>query len=109
MISPSSPINIWPHHFDTGTYHPLSETGSIGTGFAVADTIVNEPYFYIYGWAKDKTIDYASAPDLPFGEWKTGSWKGAIMPLSTVTRLPNLKDDLKIFFASTSEFFKGNI
>ena len=109
MISPPSPINIWPHHFDTGTYHPLGDTGAIGTGFAVADTIVNEPYFYIYGWAKDGTIDYASAPDLSFGEWKTGSWQGAIMPLSTVAKLPNLKADLTTFFEKTSQFLTKEV
>jgi hypothetical protein len=114
IITPPSAINIWPHHFDTGTYHVLKtgakgDTASVGCGFAIADTVVNEPYFYIYGWVKDATIDFDNAPDLTFGEWKTGDWKGAVLPLSVVKKLPNLNADLEAFFATTFRFFKSKI
>lgn len=114
IITPPSAINIWPHHFDTGTYHVLKtgadgDTASAGCGFAIADTVVNEPYFYIYGWVKDVTIDFGNAPDLPYGEWKTEGWKGAVLPLSVVKNLPDLKADLEAFFAVTFGFFKGEI
>jgi len=112
LISPSSPINIWPHHFDTGTYHVLKTEqnqgiASIGCGFAVADTVSPEPYFYIYGWAKNKEINFDKAPKLTFGAWKTGNWKGAILPLSTVLSMSNQKEDLTTFFETTISFFKA--
>ncbi len=114
IVSPPSPVNIWPHHFDTGTYHILTtgnegDSAAIGCGFAVADTIVSEPYFYIYGWSKDKSIHFEATPDLLFGEWKKGNWKGAVLPLSTVLALPDVKADLKSFFEVTVQFYKNEM
>ena len=87
-IGIDSEINIWPHHFDTGTYYGLHKTDgvidrSIGAGLGVADSIVPEPYLYIYGWNKDASINYANAPDLGPGRWISGAWEGAILPSSS--------------------------
>lgn len=84
----ASEVNIWPHHFDTGTYYVVHKTDgdvdrSIGAGLAVADSMVPEPYFYIYGWDKDAVIDYSEAPDLGAGKWITGGWEGAVLPSSS--------------------------
>jgi len=62
LNSIQSEINIWPHHFDTGVYYPISKVNgetiqSIGAGLAVADALIAEPYFYMYGWTKDGTIE----------------------------------------------------
>src|SRR5690606_19156685 len=48
-VNSKSDINIWPHHFDTGTYYEIHETDgatdrSIGAGFNPADDMVSEPY-----------------------------------------------------------------
>jgi hypothetical protein len=86
-IGAPSDINIWPHHFDTGTYHVLHETNgegdrSIGAGFNPSDVMVSEPYFYIYGWYKDSNLDYADKPELVNGKWITNNWKGAVLPIT---------------------------
>lgn len=55
----ASEVRVWPHHFDTGLYIPVSkdESGndiqSIGLGLAIADAYVSEPYFYINHWSKE--------------------------------------------------------
>lgn len=115
LLQPVSPVNIWPHHFDTGTYHVLEkdaegDSGSIGTGFGMADGMVDEPYFYIYGWAKNKDIDYSKVPSLKHGEWKmTEHWKGAILPLSNALNLFDLPTAMQDFFATTSRFLREEI
>lgn len=115
LVKPVSPVNIWPHHFDTGTYHVLEkdaegDSGSIGTGFAMADGMVDEPYFYIYGWVKNKDIDYSNVPALKQGEWKiTEHWKGAILPLSSALNLSDLPTAMQDFFALSSRFLQEEI
>ncbi len=77
-------IRIWPHHFDTGVYYPFkyddgSEIQSVGAGLAIADTMIPEPYYYIYGWSKTGDIDYTRTPALEKGKWLTDGWKGAVL------------------------------
>ena len=50
-------IRVWPHHFDTGTILPLHSnsrgeiTRSVGMGWAIPDSMVNEPYYYLSAWS----------------------------------------------------------
>lgn len=83
-----SEIRIWPHHFDTGVYYSITgDTQAIGAGMAIADTLMAEPYYYIYAWSKDTELDYSAAPDLGKGKWLTGTWKGAVLPISSISNL----------------------
>lgn len=96
----NSEINIWPHHFDTGVYYPISEANgetvqSIGAGFGIADSMINEPYFYLYGWTKEGSIDYRKAPKLENGEWLTESWQGAVLKASDAQNIESINDFLK--------------
>lgn len=105
-----SEINIWPHHFDTGVYYPLTQinsetTQSIGAGLAIADSMINEPYFYIYGWSKKGGIDYTVAPKLIRGHWITDGWEGAVLPLSDVTG----QNGINSFFESSYTFLKTQL
>lgn len=85
-----SPILIWPHHFDTGTHYTYAseegtETRGMGAGLAIADSMIDEPYFYLYGHRNDKNIDYKHAPDLSWGKWLlTDQWQGAVLPVSAL-------------------------
>lgn len=90
--STASNVRVWPHHFDTGTYIPLEfndnkeAMNSIGLGFAVADSYVPEPYFYINHWAKEENIDYSNLPGLDgSGRWNQKDWVGAVLPVSSLT------------------------
>ena len=107
-----SDINIWPHHFDTGTYYMLHETNgegdrSIGAGLGVADSMVPEPYFYIYGWHKDQKLDYSIAPSLGDGNWITENWEGAVLPISALGENP--LESVNQFYRTTSTFLKTKL
>ncbi len=87
----ASEIRTWPHHFDTATYIPLrvdeqgNETHSIGLGFAIPDTTVNEPYFYINVWTADGLFEVKNPEKLKgHGEWVQQGWKGAYLRLSSI-------------------------
>lgn len=87
-------IRIWPHHFDTGIYVEVKDKIGVGFGWAMADDMVGEPYFYfsVYG-LKDHTIDYSTVATLSRGKWILGEqWNGAVLPFGDVT-----KSDLSSF------------
>lgn len=101
----TSEINIWPHHFDTGVYYSVTEvnnetTQSIGAGLAIADAMVNEPYFYLYGWTKEGKLEYNNAPDLGSGNWLTQGWQGAVLNVSNFNTL----EEVNSFFKSSYKF-----
>ena len=105
-----SDINIWPHHFDTGTYYELHKTDgttdrSIGAGFNPADGMISEPYYYIYGWYKDNKIDYSDKPELENGKWIVNDWKGAVLPISEVNDQSTVDD----FYKNTSTYLKNKL
>jgi len=109
-VEAPSDINIWPHHFDTGTYYELHKTDgttdrSIGAGFNPADGMVDEPYFYIYGWYKDNEIDYSDKPALENGKWIVDDWKGAVLPITEVKDQSTADD----FYKNTSFFLKEKL
>lgn len=95
----SSEIRIWPHHFDTGVYYPIkADSHAIGAGMAMADTLQPEPYYYMYGWVKNREIDFNQVPDLDKGQWLIdGDWKGAVLPVSELKNLENLQEVNKFF------------
>ena len=85
----ASHIRIWPHHFDTGTFIPVNNkkgtmTASIGLGLAVADDMVNEPYFYVNHWLEKPLEKYPELPAPSKGKWIINGWKGSVLPLSAV-------------------------
>lgn len=105
-----SEINIWPHHFDTGVYYPITTSNgetiqSIGVGLAIADAMIGEPYFYIFGWTKEGTINYKNAPELEDGQWLTEGWQGAVMKASNISSEKQVSDFLKQAF----DFLKNEL
>jgi hypothetical protein len=52
-------VSIWPHHFDNGGLLPLSHnkkgkiSSSIGIGWAVPDSMIDEPCFYLSFWSEE--------------------------------------------------------
>ncbi|ADB38546.1 hypothetical protein [Spirosoma linguale] len=88
----TSDVRIWPHHFDTGVYYSFpdesgNEQAAIWAGYAIADAVCPEPYFYISGYSRRQPIDFNTAPPLPAGEWIVRpDWQGACLPVSSVTQ-----------------------
>ncbi|MCB0637174.1 MAG: hypothetical protein KDC54_11180, partial [Lewinella sp.] len=59
-------------------------TKSIGLGLAIPDGLTDGFYYYISPWQSSGEVDIRDLPPLPAGEWRTGDWTGAILPLSTL-------------------------
>lgn len=107
-----SKILVWPHHFDsgvlihTGLMHNKQHEGTIGLGLAIADGMINEPYFYVNQWSA-KGIKYPKKlPALPAGEWSYGKWKGAYLTLSELIKEKSNEKQFKragAFFSSAIE------
>jgi len=110
-------VRIWPHHFDSGGLIPLEYDEneklirSIGVGFAIPDSMVNEPYFYLSYWSADPN-DSLESPT-PFkgkGTWKTPQWPGAILPLSDIISAKSAdsqQKDVEVFFEEGIKLISG--
>ena len=105
-----SEVRIWPHHFDTGTYYPLSKQKSVGAGWAAADELCDTPYFYITGWDSTNAIDYQSIPNLSTGRWiiKEG-WKGAVLELKEIITIDEQYKNINQFTNHIIKFFKQQL
>ena len=86
----AAPVRVWPHHFDTATFIPLSHDGnnqvtqSIGLGWAIPDSISNEPYYYLNIWPTENPGDFEQLPALAVGEWFSSEWQGGVLKLSDI-------------------------
>lgn len=84
----TEPIRTWPHHFDTGSLIPVEHNDSgqlsmsLGIGWAIPDTMISEPYFYLSFWSEENIPLPAEMPALKNGVWMTPGWKGAVLALS---------------------------
>ncbi len=86
-IENAEPVKIWPHHFDTGSFITVATNSkgeasqTIGIGYAIADSMVNEPYFYLSFWS-DGLNEAPEFEPLPAGRWMMPQWNGAVLTLS---------------------------
>lgn len=77
----SSPVLLWPHHFDMATLITLEGEGesakTIGVGLSPGDGSYDEPYWYVAPWPYPD----ASRTDqpLPAGHWHTEGFFAAIL------------------------------
>ena len=106
-----SEVRIWPHHFDTGVYYSIpDETGAEGAaiwaGYAIADSVCNEPYFYLSGYNSHSPIDFGAASGLTVGQWlTTPDWQGACLPVSDATA----PDQISRFLGESYAWIAGNV
>jgi hypothetical protein len=78
-----SDVRIWPEHFDTGMYFEYAGNMGIGFGFAMEDSMVGEPYFYMAGYPKYGSLVFENLPLSPAWKWELGEhWKGVVLPVS---------------------------
>lgn len=91
----TSPIQLWPHHFDVSMIwlpgekisgqDPSNEEYSdkqMNFGFAFGDAGIPEPYFYVTAYP---TPEGLSDLELPAGaEWKADGFTGVVVPYAEV-------------------------
>lgn len=108
--SEAAPVRVWPHHFDTGTFIPLTVndqgavTKSIGLGWAIPDAMVNEPYYYLSFWSENN-ISVPQLEKLPAGEWMMPEWNGAVLRHSELLRYDSAAEQ----FTTALTFFRSGI
>jgi len=102
-------IRVWPHHFDSGSFIPISFnkkgelTKSIGIGFAIPDSMVNEPYFYLSFWSTRSYKGLEHPQPLLIGNWMMPKWNGGVLKLSDIMKAKSAVVQRQIahdFFAS---------
>lgn len=109
----ASPARTWPHHFDHGVYVPFlfDDNGeaiqSFNVGYAVADSVIKEPYFYVTQWKKEEEVDYSEAPELEYGTWLPEKLKGAGLALSDILEMSDQKKGIDKFLDKTIRFSKS--
>ncbi len=107
----AEPVRIWPHHFDTGTLIPLVHnkqgelTRSLGLGWAIPDTMVSEPYFYLSFWAKDAEVNLQHLPSPEQGKWMAPTWNGAVLPLAVILKSLEAEEQ----YNTVKEFYSTGI
>ena len=108
MVGQESEVRIWPHHFDTGVYYPFGESMAIGAGWAIGDSLSPSPYFYIYGWSREGSIDYQTVPELQGGHWHVDdSWQGAIFSHEELLASGSQESTTQQFARTAIDFFKN--
>jgi len=82
----STPLRVWPHHFDLGAIVFLDEPGEharqIGIGLSPGDRYYAEPYFYV---TPHPIPDAATYPALASGGvWRREDFTGAILTATSL-------------------------
>ena len=73
-------IRIWPHHFDTGIYASVQNTGiTVGLGLAIPDSVCDDHYLYITGYKNGNAMDVSTFDELSIGDWKSDGFTGAVL------------------------------
>lgn len=104
-LQAESEVRIWPHHFDTGIYADYNQHVGLGFGWAMADSLVDQPYFYFSAYEKGELGIYSeSLPKLTYGEWHiSSSWKGGVLSMDFIELLS--KNKVKTFVREVANVY----
>lgn len=105
----SEPVRIWPHHFDTGSFVSIEinadggTSKSIGLGWAIPDSMVNEPYYYLSYWSETPVENFNELPDPETGEWIRTGWNGGVARNADIVKISSARGQqefVELFFNS---------
>ena len=109
-IDNAEAVKIWPHHFDTGSFISFSKnekgevSQTIGLGFAIPDSMVDEPYYYLSFWSEEQKEKPNAFSPLKNGKWMVPTWNGAVLPLSDILNKKSATEQyntVETFFTET--------
>lgn len=104
-------VRIWPHHFDTGSFIPISQnsqnkvSSSIGIGWAIPDSMITEPYYYLSFWSEKPGDGLENLPVLVAGQWMVPNWNGAVLKHSEILLKKSASEQHKL----VKSFFKSGM
>ncbi|MBA7557237.1 hypothetical protein ES705_49981 [subsurface metagenome] len=110
----AEPVRVWPHHFDTGSFIPIAYNGkgsvskSVGLGWAIPDSMENEPYYYLNFWSENPADDVKDLPTPDAGDWIKSGWNGGVLKLSELLDKSSATEQynlVKSFFNSGIKIF----
>ncbi len=107
----AEPLRIWPHHFDTGTILVLSKNDqgeaiqTIGIGWAIPDSMVSEPYFYLSFWSQEPKRKSGNIPALVAGKWMMPDWDGGVLRHSEILNAGSGTEQYKL----VKSFYRSGI
>jgi hypothetical protein len=107
----AAPVRIWPHHFDTGTMIPLSYntkgriSKSLGLGWAIPDSMLDEPYYYLSYWSEDANENIKDLPLLDAGKWMMPEWNGAVLRHSEIMQNHSAQGQFEL----VNSFFRSGV
>ncbi|NOZ47846.1 MAG: hypothetical protein GXO79_13865 [Chlorobi bacterium] len=113
----ADPVRVWPHHFDTGFFYPVAKnekgelSKSIGIGWAIADSMINEPYYYLSFWSEKPVNNSQNFNSLKAGQWMMPIWDGAVLKNSDILNAGSAENQYKLvktFFNSGINILKNN-
>lgn len=112
LNSATSPVQLWPHHFDTSMVwftgelapgvDPNDEEAAeeqMNFGFSTGDETIPDPYFYITAYPLPKKL--ADTNLVPDARWHTQNWQGAILPYQTLIKSSSPEEKLFQFLEKT--------
>ena len=82
----NTPIRIWPHHFDSGSFFMINETTGIGVGMAIPDEMINDFYLYTSSYKGHNFAEISSEININKGKYYDESWKGFALPVSGLSK-----------------------
>ena len=94
LFQHTSPIHIWPHHFDSAVLITLDHDKAgqpiktIGVGLAIPDDLCTTPYLYISHWTRENITTNKPLFKLPDGaHWTQGERPIALLSISQIALL----------------------
>ena len=111
-------VKVWPHHFDTGSFIPVSHNDkgevsqSIGIGWAIPDSMVDEPYYYLSIWMEKPDDSLKTLPALAAGQWMIPNWNGAVLKHSEIQKQNSAEKQfelVKSFYNNGIEILRTHI
>ncbi|MBT7464391.1 MAG: hypothetical protein HN686_10435 [Bacteroidetes bacterium] len=111
----ASSIRVWPEHFDTGGIENIAwndqkeVTKSLGFGWAIPDSMIKEPYFYLNIWSHENLEGFNELPSPDAGEWSKTGWHGGVLTHSEIMKAGTSYDQQAMvlsFFRSGIKIFK---
>ena len=100
----TSPILLFPHHFDASlVWFPDDTEKQLSFGFSTGDETITEPYFYSTAYPEPPEFTNIELPEHAF--WQHQDFSGAVITYNVLAEKPDAEEVLQTYFASLLQAF----